>query len=56
MRWHDPSGRLTVSRRKLSGAYPDHSLWFKYVDPDEVEGEHYDVYEQVLRAMQSPGL
>lgn len=49
--WHDPSGTISVSRRDLAGAKPDHSLWFKFVDPEETEGEHFEVYERELRAL-----
>lgn len=52
VRWHDPSGRLQASRRYLAGEYPDEAIWFKYVDPDETEGEHYSVYEQTIRQIQ----
>jgi uncharacterized protein (DUF362 family) len=48
VRWHDPSGRLGVSRRQIAGSDPDQALWFKYVDPEEVEGENFDIYEQTL--------
>ena len=24
-------------------------MWMKYVDPDEAEGEHYEVYETALK-------
>jgi hypothetical protein len=30
---------------------PDEAMWLKYVDPDEAEGEHYEVYEQTLARM-----
>jgi hypothetical protein len=23
-------------------------MWFKYVDPEQAKGEHYEVYEEVL--------
>ena len=49
VRWHDPSGRIGVSRRKLAGSDPDQALYFKYVDPDEVEGENFEVYERTLQ-------
>jgi hypothetical protein len=26
-------------------------MWLKYVDADEAEGEHYQVYEQLLTQM-----
>jgi uncharacterized protein (DUF362 family) len=50
VRWHDPSGRIMISRRNLAGAHPDQAMWLKYVDPDEHEGERYNVYEQTLRS------
>jgi hypothetical protein len=31
-------------------------MWFKYVDPDEVEGEHYEVYEWTLKDLEAKGL
>jgi uncharacterized protein (DUF362 family) len=49
--WHGPRGILAESRRELSGSRPDHAMWLKYVDPDEVEDEHYDVYEKELQAV-----
>jgi len=48
VRWHSPDGRLRVSRRKLAGDKPDQAMYFKYVDPEEREGEHYEVYEAAL--------
>jgi uncharacterized protein (DUF362 family) len=48
VRWHSPHGTIRVSRRELSGDHRDHAMWFKYVDPDEAEGEHYEVYERAL--------
>lgn len=49
VRWHDPVSDLKVSRRVLSGDRPDQAMWLKYVDPDEKEGEHYEVYETALQ-------
>jgi hypothetical protein len=49
VRWHDRSGALQRSRRLLSGEHPEQAMWFKYVDPDECEGEHYEVYERALK-------
>jgi uncharacterized protein (DUF362 family) len=51
VRWRDPIGRLWQSRRQLAGGNPQQSMWLKYVDPDEVEGERYEVYEQALRSL-----
>jgi uncharacterized protein (DUF362 family) len=48
VRWHSPEGTIRASRRELAGANPDHSMWFKFVDPEEAEGEHYEIYEQAL--------
>jgi len=46
--WHDPTGTINVSRRKLAGLHPDHALFYKFVNPNEAEGERYDVYERAL--------
>jgi uncharacterized protein (DUF362 family) len=51
VKWHDKSGVLDRSRRILSGDHPEQAMWFKYVDPDEQEGEHYEVYERTLKAI-----
>jgi uncharacterized protein (DUF362 family) len=53
VRWHSKSGRLAVSRRVLSGDYPDEALWQKYVDPDEQEGENYEIYERTLKEIKN---
>ena len=49
VRWADPTGSITTSRRVLSGDHPEQAMWLKYVDPAEAEGEHYEVYEETLR-------
>lgn len=49
VRWSGPNGDLPVSRRKLSGDHPEQGMWLKYVDPDEAEGEHFEIYEQTLK-------
>lgn len=51
VRWHSRDGRINVSRRELAGAHPDRALFYKFVDPDEAEGERYAVYERALAAM-----
>ncbi|HEY3343074.1 MAG TPA: DUF362 domain-containing protein [Anaerolineae bacterium] len=51
VRWHDKSGKLNLSRRVLSGVNPEQAMWLKYVDPNEDEGEHYEVYEHTLAHM-----
>lgn len=52
VRWADEAGNVNVSRRLLSGDHPEQAMWFKYVDPDETEGEHFEVYEKTLEQMQ----
>jgi hypothetical protein len=49
VRWHDPVSDLKGSRRVLAGDRPDQAMWLKLVDPDEREGEHYEVYEHALK-------
>jgi hypothetical protein len=48
VKWHSKSSYLKMSRRDLSGDRPDQGMWLKYVDPEEAEGEHYEVYERTL--------
>lgn len=48
VRWADPRGHINVSRRQLAGDHPEQSLWLKYVDPQDIEEEHFEVYSQVL--------
>ena len=43
----DPSN--LGSRRKLSGDRKDSTLWLKYVDPEEGEGERFERYNECLR-------
>ena len=43
----------------MAGPHTDEALWLKFVDPEEAEGEHYEVYEQTLaylRRMESDGV
>jgi len=56
VRWHSESSYLRGSRRFLSGDRPDQAMWLKYVDPDEAEGEHFEVYERALADLQARGL
>lgn len=55
VRWSSPDGIIRVSRRELSGEHPEQSMWLKYIDPADPEGEHFEVYEQVLAQMKSLG-
>ncbi len=52
VKWHDSEGMLRVSRRKLAGRHRDHAMFFKYVDPEEREAEHFEVYERNLAMIQ----
>ncbi len=48
VKWHNQDGMLRVSRRELAGRHRNHAMYFKYVDPEEREQEHYEVYENAL--------
>ena len=56
VRWSDPQGHIRMSRRDLAGANPEQAMWLKYVDPEEDENEHFEVYEQTLQQMKEMGL
>ena len=56
VRWHGPDSELTSSRRVLAGSNPKSAMWLKLVDPDEAEGEHYEVYERTLAQLKALGL
>jgi len=53
--WHDKHSELQHSRRVLAGERKMDALWLKYVDPEEAEGEHFEVYERTLARMQAQG-
>ncbi|MBN2006549.1 MAG: DUF362 domain-containing protein [Anaerolineae bacterium] len=55
VKWHDKSSHFHGSRRDLSGKRPDQAMWLKYVDPEEAEGEHFEVYEKTLADLQVRG-
>ncbi len=46
--WNGEDPTHLGSRRQLSGQRKDSALWLKYVDPEELEGEHFERYEQCL--------
>jgi len=46
--WSSDAPALPASRRILAAGEQDSALWFKYVDAEEAEGEHYEVYEREL--------
>ena len=43
-----PDFRNLGSRRGLSRGRPDHALWLKLVDPEDMEGEKFEVYRDNL--------
>jgi uncharacterized protein (DUF362 family) len=52
VRWHDTQSELSYSRRELAGMRKESALWLKYVDPEEAEGEHFEVYERELAGLE----
>ncbi|MGD0091748.1 MAG: DUF362 domain-containing protein [Planctomycetota bacterium] len=46
--WHGRDRFPEGSRRQLSGAHKDSAIWLKYVDPEEMEGERFEVYAREL--------
>ena len=53
VRWHDKVSDLQESRRVLAGDKPEQAMWLKYVDPEEAEGEHFEVYENALAKIEA---
>ena len=49
--WHGPDASDLPSRRLLSGQATSSAIFLKLADPDEVEGEHFEVYERELAAL-----
>jgi uncharacterized protein (DUF362 family) len=49
--WHGADPANLGSRRELSGDKKDRALFLKLVDPDEVEGERFGVYDECLTHM-----
>jgi len=56
VKWHNESSYLRHSRRKLAGERPDQAMWLKYVDPEEKEGEKFEVYEATLAHLKAHNL
>jgi hypothetical protein len=50
---HNTTGKLDISRRILSGQFPEDAIWFKHADPEETEGEHFEVYERTLQQIEA---
>ena len=48
VRWHAKDGIMRASRRELAGRHKNHAMFFKFVDPEEREQEHFEVYQQAL--------
>lgn len=53
VKWHDKVSELGRSRRELAGARRESAMWLKLVDPDELEGEHFEVYERTLAQLKA---
>ncbi len=51
--WHGPDPSHLRSHREFSGKKPGSALWLKLVDPEEREGERFEVYEDCLSRMAS---
>ncbi len=51
VRWAGSEWVMRESRRLLAGANPEQGMWMKYVDPEEAEGEHFEVYDETLQNM-----
>ncbi len=52
--WHDPLPPGFVSRRRIAGDRKNAAIWLKYVDPEEWESEHFEVYEAELARLSEP--
>ena len=55
VKWHSESSDLSASRRTLAGESKQSAMYFKLVDPDEAEAEHYEVYERELARLKEMG-
>ncbi len=55
VRWHDKHSDLGRSRRVLAGARKESGMWMKLVDPEETEGEHFEIYERTLQRLKEMG-
>ena len=56
VKWHAEDGMIRISRRRLAGKHRNHAMFFKYVDPEEREQEHFEIYEQALAHIEALGL
>ncbi len=46
--WSGPDASGLASRREISGLHKEQALWLKLADPEEREGERFDVYRRNL--------
>ena len=46
--WHGEDPSIIRSHREFSNTKPGSCLWLKKVDPDELEGEHFEVYDSCM--------
>jgi hypothetical protein len=51
--WSGTKWTLNESRRLLSGGHPEQAIWMKYVEPQILEEEHFEVYEKTLQLLNS---
>lgn len=49
--WSGPDPSVIRSHKGFRNQKPNQAMWLKLVDPDEAEGEHFDVYDRRLRWM-----
>jgi uncharacterized protein (DUF362 family) len=48
VKWHSKTSDLGRSRRELAGPNKESAMFLKLADPEEAEGEHFEVYEENL--------
>ncbi len=51
--WHGEDPAVLSSHRQMSSRKKDQAMWLKLVDPEEREGERFEVYETLLSRMAS---
>ena len=55
VKWHNKSSELRMSRRELAGLAKQSAMFLKLADPEEAEGERFEVYEQELARLKAIG-
>lgn len=53
--WHGDDLTTLASRRLISGPNVEQGIWIKLVDPEEYEGEHFEVYQRELQRRRDAG-